>query len=522
MKRKTAFFLSLVILISFLSGCKVIPQSGNQVNNSEIYMYEGVEDFLLDSIKEDGVFMSSKLSNIESNSFEQTYYHLKIQEYFNLLVNEQAVTAFRDALNDKLKEDIMYLKYADILDYSNENVINIEEYIALNPEVTEDTVECYYIFAMYLGKENSAFNTEKLRQFLEVNIPTQTSVNNRLVMIYWYLNLCRNHYIDGNSIFLKECQDYLELESSYHYENEDFYKYENLYYYLWNCKELEIVASIDNEIIQNISERLPYVFLSSEIYYAVMCLDLQSQDFDGSKYFLEYYNFITPMVNNLYPSYVVEYDNWIEEYQTFLLLKYVFNSDDERLKKLENFLGEQTGKNLFATNSSTQSYYECLFCVQENIEISDEKLDLIRERLSFEKDKGYEAHNTKIYYYYLILDLAEVEIGKEDENYILSQYNYLVSTESFNLAFDFLGLIFKFNLMSKDEIENEFRTLSESANMTYSSLSLAKELNLNSESMHLQSVESAKIDNKFLIQDYEGVMYISTIYSYILSFYKTY
>lgn len=76
--------------------------------------------------------------------------------------------------------------------------------------------------------------------------------------------------------------------------------------------------------------------------------------------------------------------------------------------------------------------------------------------------------------------------------------------------------------MSKDEIENEFRTLSESANMTYSSLSLAKELNLNSESMHLQSVESAKIDNKFLIQDYEGVMYISTIYSYILSFYKTY
>lgn len=81
-------------------------------------MYEGVEDFLLDSIKEDGVFMSSKLSNIESNSFEQTYYHLKIQEYFNLLVNEQAVTAFRDALNDKLKEDIMYLKYADILDYS--------------------------------------------------------------------------------------------------------------------------------------------------------------------------------------------------------------------------------------------------------------------------------------------------------------------------------------------------------------------------------------------------------------------
>jgi len=35
------------------------------------------------------------------------------------------------------------------------------------------------------------------------------------------------------------------------------------------------------------------------------------------------------------------------------------------------------------------------------------KLDLIRERLSFEKDKGYEAHNTKIYYYYLILDLAE-------------------------------------------------------------------------------------------------------------------
>ena len=475
MKRKTAFFLSLVILISFLSGCKVIPQSGNQVNNSEIYMYEGVEDFLLDSIKEDGVFMSSKLSNIESNSFEQTYYHLKIQEYFNLLVNEQAVTAFRDALNDKLKEDIMYLKYADILDYSNENVINIEEYIALNPEVTEDTVECYYIFAMYLGKENSAFNTEKLRQFLEVNIPTQTSVNNRLVMIYWYLNLCRNHYIDGNSIFLKECRDYLELESSYHYEND-----------------------------------------------AVMCLDLQSQDFDGSKYFLEYYNFITPMVNNLYPSYVVEYDNWIEEYQTFLLLKYVFNSDDERLKKLENFLGEQTGKNLFATNSSTQSYYECLFCVQENIEISDEKLDLIRERLSFEKDKGYEAHNTKIYYYYLILDLAEVEIGKEDENYILSQYNYLVSTESFNLAFDFLGLIFKFNLMSKDEIENEFRTLSESANMTYSSLSLAKELNLNSESMHLQSVESAKIDNKFLIQDYEGVMYISTIYSYILSFYKTY
>ncbi len=289
MKRKTAFFLSLVILISFLSGCKVIPQSGNQVNNSEIYMYEGVEDFLLDSIKEDGVFMSSKLSNIESNSFEQTYYHLKIQEYFNLLVNEQAVTAFRDALNDKLKEDIMYLKYADILDYSNENVINIEEYIALNPEVTEDTVECYYIFAMYLGKENSAFNTEKLRQFLEVNIPTQTSVNNRLVMIYWYLNLCRNHYIDGNSIFLKECRDYLELESSYHYENEDFYKYENLYYYLWNCKELEIVASIDNEIIQNISERLPYVFLSSEIYYAVMCLDLQSQDFDGSKYFLEYF-----------------------------------------------------------------------------------------------------------------------------------------------------------------------------------------------------------------------------------------
>ena len=70
--------------------------------------------------------------------------------------------------------------------------------------------------------------------------------------------------------------------------------------------------------------KLPYIFLSSELYYAVMCLDIEKQNFDAEEYFSSYYDFITPTVDDLYPSYVVEYNNIIEQYQAFILLKYAF------------------------------------------------------------------------------------------------------------------------------------------------------------------------------------------------------
>ncbi len=517
MKKLISTFLIFSILIVSLTGCNVSPQNNVQTNSSALAAYQGVDEFLLDCIETDQSFMSSKLSNIDSNSFEQTYYHLKIQKYSALTISETTTTAFQEILNEKLEKDITHIKYVDVLNDFKINQQDVEKYISENPEITKDTIEGYFNILKYFGKNESFFDKSKIKQFLESSIPTETDYANRLVMIYWYLNLCNSQLIDADDSFKGECKDYLSSKNTFQFNSDDFYKYENLYYYIWNCQALGISTSIYDEIIGDIPEQLPYIFLSSELYYAVMCLDIEKQNFDAEEYFSSYYDFITPTVDDLYPSYVVEYNNIIEQYQAFILLKYAFDSDDQRVVELGNYLKEQTKNNLFATESSAQSYYECLFCILEGIQIPDEKLDLIRERLEAEKGKGNEAHNTKVYYYYLILNNADVTISEADKEYILSQYRYLKSEQTYDLAVDFLKLISELNVMSNDEITEEYKDISESVGAYYNLLELQQKLNMQPDFTQDSLSQKVNLANKCLIKDDAGVMYISTIYSDIMS-----
>ncbi len=56
---------------------------------------------------------------------------------------------------------------------------------------------------------NPFLTKSKIKQFLESSIPTETDYANRLVMIYWYLNLCNSQLIDADDSFKGECKDYL-------------------------------------------------------------------------------------------------------------------------------------------------------------------------------------------------------------------------------------------------------------------------------------------------------------------------
>lgn len=69
-----------------------------------------------------------------------------------------------------------------------------------------------------------------------------------------------------------------------------------------------------------------------------MCMDIQNCNFDAKDYFTQYYGFIMPTYDGLYPSFVIETNNRIEQYRTFLRLKYLFQSDDERVQPLETSL----------------------------------------------------------------------------------------------------------------------------------------------------------------------------------------
>lgn len=158
-----------------------------------------------------------------------------------------------------------------------------------------------------------------------------------------------------------------------------------------------------------------------------------------------------------------------------------------------------------------------LFCILEGIQIPDEKLDLIRERLEAEKGKGNEAHNTKVYYYYLILNNADVTISEADKEYILSQYRYLKSEQTYDLAVDFLKLISELNVMSNDEITEEYKDISESVGASYNLLELQQKLNMQPDFTQDSLSQKVNLANKCLIKDDAGVMYISTIYSDIMS-----
>lgn len=158
-----------------------------------------------------------------------------------------------------------------------------------------------------------------------------------------------------------------------------------------------------------------------------------------------------------------------------------------------------------------------MFCILEGIQIPDEKLDLIRERLEAEKGKGNEAHNTKVYYYYLILNNADVTISEADKEYILSQYRYLKSEQTYDLAVDFLKLISELNVMSNDEITEEYKDISESVGASYNLLELQQKLNMQPDFTQDSLSQKVNLANKCLIKDDAGVMYISTIYSDIMS-----
>ena len=508
------FFISIILVVSLI-GCNKSPQNQTPTNSAILASYQGIDEFLLDCIKEDHSFVSSKLSNIDGNNFEQTYYHLKIQKYLGLLTNETTKAAFKNYLNQKLCEDITYLKYADVLTNFQVNQLDIEEYFLENPDVTKETIECYYYIVNYLG--NKIYDKKnEMQQFLESNIPTESDYSNRLIMIYWYLDLCNERLINQDDIFLAECIDYLSSDNAFQFNSEDFYKYENLYYYISNCQTLGISTNVYEKIIKEIPDKLPYIFSSSELYYACKCLDIEGIKFEANDFFSSYYNFVTPTVNNLYPSYVVEYNNQIEEYQAFILLKYIFDSNDQRVVELENYLKEQTRNNLFTTESAAQSYYECQFCVLEGVQISEENLNIIRDRLETEKEKGNDAHNTKVYYYYLILNDANATISEADYDYILSQYHYLKSEQIYDLAIDFLKLISELDIMNDDDIIEEYKSISDSLDISYNLLNLEKNLKIQSDFSENPLAQKANLLSKCLIKDDAGVMYISTIYSDIM------
>lgn len=518
MKKVELFFIVLILTI-ILSGCN------NQMDNSHstdgISDYNGIMNFLLNNIKDENTFISSKLANIDGDNFEQTYYHMKIQNYVGIAVNEQTKNIFNEELNKKINEDIYFLKFFDTPIYSDKIMKLIKDYIKANEEITNNNIENYYIVTRYLGKDNTVFNPDKVRDFLEKNIPFETDSTNRLTLLYWYTDLVQNKCIEPTNEFFNDYINYLNTDFNLLINDNDIYKYEKLYYYLWICKVNDIEPNINNQLIDDIPDALPYTFSASEIYYAIKCLNIQNYKFKTKSYFEEYYRFVKPTVNGMYPSFTIETNNMIEEYRTFLLLKYFFNIDNSKTKMSENHLMQLTKANLFKSNSATQSYYEALFCNLQGIEVSQDKADLIKKNLQDELSKHHAANNIKVYYYYLTMKVLGIEISQQDKEFIISQYNYCKTEKNIDSTINYLDLISLFQLMKQNQMEEEYKAITEigkiNAEDTYNHyIQLGKDLGNNIVPDNQRIISTISINGQKLVKNSEGIMYISTVYYYIL------
>lgn len=522
MKNIVSYFC-IAIVTFILSGCNIQTKPTEPTTSDLLSEFDtsenGIEDFLLNAIQGENIFTSSKLSDFEGNNFEQTYYHLQIQDMLGIKSNIDTKAVFDKIFDENVSHDIYYLKYFRSDNSMKKYEKNIEKFLTENPQISYDNIEKYFIITRYF-EDISSLNTLAVRDFLETSIPLETDYTNILTLSYWYTELKEHGIIRSTSDFWSAYVDFFKNDFQFVFLDTDFYKYEKLYYYLSICNICKITPNINGNILSDIPNELPYTFLGSELYYALKCLELQNIEFNGQEFFSQYYTFVVPEEDGLYSSFVIEQNNQIEKYRTFLLLKYHFQSNNSKVQLLEKSLKQDVSTNLFQSGSATQSYYEALFCNLEGINIPVSSLNIIRNEINTELEKGNTANNTKLYYLFLILDLCQEGINTTDGEFILSQYNLLKSQKDTNLAICLLDLISIYELMDDSDIQNELLLLSETGRITTEDsyqhyIVLSKKTNTTS--IFDMPISSINLNDKVLIQNNSEVMSISIIYYYCIT-----